>query len=312
VAGAKHACAIQSQFVTCWGANDSGQLGNGTTTPSPTPVYISANVLSGASSLAAGAAHTCAVVGSGTKAGVKCWGDNTYGQLGLGTVPTAAPFGSPTPVSVPGLTNVAAVAAGAYFTCALMNDGSVQCWGANEAGQLGNGSVSPASSSAVATPAAVAGLSGAVAIRAGGSSACAASGGNVHCWGSNAAGQLGSSAGSPSPAPVLVPGVGGVVGAVEFAVGTAHACSEAYFCWGDDLHGDLGDGKTSPSSAPVQVSGFPAGIRNSPVWTAGRDHTCIALSVLDGGAVLCWGGGARGQLGNGGTADSSTPVVVSP
>ena len=134
-----HACALLTDGgVKCWGANNNGQLGDGTTTPSATPVSVAA--LGGeAIAVAAGSEHTCAVLENG---GVQCWGSNGDGQLGDGTREQSS-----VPVDVSDLADaaVAITAGGAYgsgvgaHTCALLANGGVQCWGSNEAGQLGNG-----------------------------------------------------------------------------------------------------------------------------------------------------------------------------
>jgi len=140
-AGAHHACALLSDgTVKCWGANNFGQLGDGTDTESKVPVAVSD--LSGAVAVSAGGLHTCAVLSDET---VKCWGLNNHGQLGDGVTHELCPFYyegsdcSHLPVPVQGLTGVMAVSAGASHACALLSDGTVWCWGGNRSGQLGDG-----------------------------------------------------------------------------------------------------------------------------------------------------------------------------
>jgi alpha-tubulin suppressor-like RCC1 family protein len=295
-AGGAHTCALTSSGgVWCWGSNDSGQLGDGTTTDSTTPVAVSG--LSGVTAIAAGGAHTCALTGSG---GVWCWGANWAGQLGDSSFTSRS-----TPVAVSGLpSGVTAIAAGGIHTCALMSSGGVWCWGYNFYGQLGDGSFTSRS-----TPVAVSGLpSGVTAIAAGRLHTCALmSSGGVWCWGDNEFGQLGDGSFTFRSTPVAVSGLPSGVTAI--AAGRAHTCartsSGGVWCWGDNFYGQLGDGTTTDSTTPVAVSGLPSGVT---AIAAGYRHTC---ALTGSGEVRCWGDNYRGQLGDGTTTDSTTPVAVS-
>jgi alpha-tubulin suppressor-like RCC1 family protein len=116
----------------CWGYNEYGQVGDGTTTQRNAPVAVSG--LNNAVAIASGLLHSCALLADGT---VRCWGLNTVGQLGNDQEATAPPYGSPTPVQVVGISNAVGLAAGGHATCALLADGRARCWGSNATGQLG-------------------------------------------------------------------------------------------------------------------------------------------------------------------------------
>jgi len=194
--GRDSSCAIVSGSTPglyCWGRNDRGQLGDGTTTSSASPVHAG---LSGAVALVAvGAFHTCAVAGASRT--VWCWGFSGSGRLGLGD-------GSPTqvvsPMEVAGLMDVTALATGDSHTCAVIG-GDVRCWGANGSGQLGDGSMTDRSS-----PVAVVEVTQRIDVAAGVAFSCARrSNGPISCWGDNSSGQLGDGSGlAGSPRPRLV------------------------------------------------------------------------------------------------------------
>jgi alpha-tubulin suppressor-like RCC1 family protein len=299
-AGGYHTCALAANgTVRCWGDNSSAELGVGTITQRLAPVQV-AGLGGGIQAVAAKGAYTCALTSMGA---VRCWGDNSHGQLGDGTT-----IQRRTPVTVTGLgSGVRAIAAANLHTCALTAAGAVLCWGDNRYGQLGDGTTTQR-----LTPVAVAGLgSGVNAIAAGGDHACAVTtAGAVFCWGDNIAGQLGDGTRAQRDTPVLVSGLGSGVQAI--ALGYYHSCAlstgGAVSCWGYNAVGALGDGSTGDANhdrlTPVPVTGLGSGVHGI---AAGYEHTCATTAA---GAVLCWGWNVRGQLGDNTTTNRLTPVPV--
>ncbi|HEY3834733.1 MAG TPA: RCC1 repeat-containing protein, partial [Acidimicrobiia bacterium] len=244
-AGAWHTCALlNSGGVECWGDNELGELGDGTTTNRTTPVS-GLGLASGVAAVTAGQLHTCALTTAG---GVECWGYNGDGELGNGTTADSAK-----PVSVASLTTgVTQVSAGGYHTCAITSDDEAQCWGANDFGELGDGTTTTS-----AVPVAVTGLdNGAQSIAAGGLHTCViTNAGGAQCWGFNRDGELGDGTGVESDQPVDVAGL--TSGVARIAAGLAHTCAVtnagAAECWGDGEDGDLGDGANAMDLAPIGV-----------------------------------------------------------
>ncbi|MEZ4713867.1 MAG: hypothetical protein R3A44_42175 [Caldilineaceae bacterium] len=240
--------------------------------------------------------HTCGVTEAG---GMMCWGRNYSGELGDGTTTYSS---IPVAVSIVSGT-VDRVATGEGFTCVLLTTGPLQCWGANEFGQLGNGTTDP-----YLTPTAVSGLSSGVqGVAAGDAFVCAlTSAGDVFCWGKNAEGQLGDGTTTDRTTPVMVSNLPNPV--MALAVGTAHACAltnqDAVYCWGRNAERQLGNNATTNRSMPVLASGLPSGAAE---LAAGFGHTCVRTAA---GTVACWGNNGSGELGNGGTTDSGVPVTV--
>lgn len=297
-AGDWHTCALPpTGGVACWGQNIWGQLGGGTTAgQSSTPVNVVG--LTGAiTGLAAGERHNCALTPTG---GVKCWGDNLYGQLGNGSNNPSS-----TPVNVSGLTGgVTAIAAGYDHTCALTTGGDVKCWGGNLFGSLGNGSgnMSNAPADVVGLPSA-----GVTAIAANGNHTCALvldslRNTGVMCWGSNGHGESGTGATAPASAPAPVIGLS--AGITGIATGLYHTCAltaGGVSCWGYNLYGQLGDGTNTNRFTPVNVVGLEGG---ATILTVGTQHNCAAAGT-GASPLLCWGDNAFGQFGDGTTGNTS-------
>lgn len=293
-----HTCALLSGgTVQCWGRNIVGQLGTGTTTDSYTPVTVSG--LTGVTTVVAGGFHNCALLTGGA---VQCWGDNAIGQLGDGTTTTPRT----TPVAVSGVSNATALALGGDFSCALISDGTVKCWGGNGHGRLGDGVMPPGSSTPITTPVTVVGISTAIAITAGRGHACAVlSGGTVKCWGDNSAAMLGDGTTTSSATPVTTTGLSN---AVALTAGAVHTCARladnTVQCWGDNANGQVGPGSTDHSTTPATVLSFSANVQ---AVTTGSLHGC---GLFNDSTVGCWGSNESGQLGSAGFMRSSTISVV--
>jgi alpha-tubulin suppressor-like RCC1 family protein len=301
------ACAIAGDVDTpgpiwCWGANESGQLGNGTITSSSVPVRIATSATFG--DLDVGPHFVCAL--TALSGPVWCWGANESGQLGNGTT-----TGSSVPVRISSTLSFNTLAAGANFACGIVGnldkDGPVWCWGANESGQLGNGTTTSSS-----VPVRIASSLTFSSLAAGPNFVCGLVGrvdqpGRVWCWGANASGQLGNGTTANSSVPVAISS-GLLFG--DVAVGPNFACAYAgdagqVWCWGANESGQLGNGTTTGSSVPVATaSGAPIGDIN-----AGRHFACGFTGTS--GPVWCWGANESGQLGNGTTTASSVPVAIS-
>ena len=300
-AGLDHSCALLADgTLRCWGAGCRGQLGNGAIDGSEVPVPIGTPDL--VLGVGAGHGHTVAITRGET---LLSWGWNGYGQLGIGTTSPLAEPGATEPVDVPGLARIVAADLGLAHSCALDRDGLVWCWGANGAGQLGDGT-----SDVRSVPQPVRGLPGpARALALGDRHTCAiVEGSGVWCWGLNDTGQLGV---APSCAgmecdrervAVLV----GLPDAIGITAGSRHTCAldgeGAVWCWGSNDVGQLGLGAIG-GARPTPSA---VGLEGAEAITAGQNHTCALVE----GEARCWGRNAQGQLGDGAGSDSGTPVAL--
>lgn len=288
--GGFHVCAaLDDGTARCWGWGESGELGDGTLEQRSTPVEVIADAdglhpLAGVVEIAAGADHTCALLGDGT---IRCWGSNVYGQLGDGSTQD-----SPIPVVVTGIADAIGVGAGDDATCALLRDGSVECWGWNEAGQLGDGT--PESRP---LPGPVPGISTAVALAENDPSCALLADGSVVCWGYMAIGET-------MAGPSGVPGLAGIR-SVASAGNTACAVTDdgAALCWGANWAGELGMGIDSwPTDRPLPVVGIgPPGTDTDQPTAPGRPSVRFAVGrALQGGRVplaMTWAGSSDAGSG---------------
>jgi alpha-tubulin suppressor-like RCC1 family protein len=329
-AGSAHSCFIlDNGSVKCWGANASGQLGLGNTNNRGDGLNEMGDNLTAVDlgtgrtvrDIEAGDNHTCAILDNES---VKCWGANASGQLGLGDTnnrgDASGEMGDTLlSVDLGTLRTAKAIASGYAHTCAILDNESVKCWGANTSGQLGLGNTNnrgDESSQMGDSLTAVDLGTGrtAKAIAAGYQHTCVIlDNESVKCWGLNDKGQLGI--GSNSGSNVKMGDGSGEMGdslpAVDLGSGrTAKAISAGYQhtcvildnasvnCWGNGLNGQLGRGENKtekrPKSDPIDLGSG----RNAKAIVTGNSHTCV---MLDNSSTKCWGYNASGQLGLGDT-----------
>jgi alpha-tubulin suppressor-like RCC1 family protein len=245
--GSLHTLALKDDgSLWAWGRNSYGELGDGTTTDSTTPVQV-LNITD-VVAIAGGGYHTLALRADGT---VWAWGYNGSGQLGDGTTTKKT-----TPVQVSTLTDVVAIAGGYYHTLALKADGTLWAWGDNEYGQLGDGTTADRT-----TPVQVSPLTNLIAIAGGGEhSLVLKDDGTVWAWGYNYYGQLGDGTTENKKTPIQV---STLTKMVAIAAGSSHTLAlradGTLWAWGYNYHGQLGDGTTTQRTTPVPVSG-PGGV----------------------------------------------------
>ncbi|OGP17950.1 MAG: hypothetical protein A2V21_306990 [Deltaproteobacteria bacterium GWC2_55_46] len=215
-AGGSHTCALLADSTAvCWGSSSVDQLGNeDTITGAASNIPVAVTGLANTTSISAGTNHTCAVINSGA---VRCWGDNSSGQLGsfwtiISLIPVINDTNSRTPLTVTGVSSATAVAAGLAHSCAVLSSGKTVCWGENANGQLGNG---------------------------------------------NVIGFVPPGAGATSTSTIVPVEAVGITSAEEAAAGLFHSCARlsnsSVLCWGDNSNGQLGNGSTISSTIPAQV-----------------------------------------------------------
>jgi len=289
--------------VWAWGANDDGELGDGTTTPSLYPVQVSGLGDHTIVAISAGQYHSLALDSDGT---VWVWGNNDVGQLGNGT--TAS---STVPVQVPALAGktITHISGGAWGSMVLASDGTVWSWGYNHDGQLGDGTVTNRD-----TPVQVVagwGQRTITSVTMGYVNGLAiASDGTVWSWGTNLHGEIGDGTTDPRPTPVQVTPTWGsrtVTGLANRMRSTLAVASDGtLWGWGQNASGELGDGTTDSRLAPVQING---GWGNRAI-TSVQAGDASTVALVSDGTVWAWGDNSDGQLGDGTTAAHSVPEPV--
>ncbi|HEY0251165.1 MAG TPA: hypothetical protein VGC41_06540, partial [Kofleriaceae bacterium] len=276
--GSEHACAVRDDgSVWCWGRNDFGQVGDGTTTDRVSPMQV--HGVANAKQVVAGDTHSCAIDATGA---VFCWGHNASGQLGDGSTTD-----SKEATKVTGITGATALGTGYQHTCALVGDG-VQCWGGNTAGELGDGTFTQRSNPQPVPAVA----SGVIEIGSQDQTVCAVkTDGTVWCWGENYFGELGTGTPSnPNPTPAAIPTITGAlhVGLMEQA-GCA-VTATGTMCWGHNQHGELGTGNNPDEIRAPTATQVPATL---VALQGGDTHICGHDAA---GIAWCWGNGNDGRL----------------
>jgi alpha-tubulin suppressor-like RCC1 family protein len=302
-AGSFHSLALDTKgHGWGWGFNTDGQLGNGTTINSTTPVAVIMPSGVAFSALSCGGRHSLALDTSGH---AWAWGFNADGELGNGTTGTST---TPVAVSMPTGSSFKAIAAGGDGqSLALDTSGTAWGWGYNGDDELGNGTTSNSTTPVKVTmPSGVAFRS----ITTGGDHSLALDAtGRAWGWGHNVYGQLGNGTTRTSSTPLAVHMPSGVA-FIAIAAGVFHSLAidttGHIWSWGSNGHGQLGNGSTTNSATPLAVT-MPAGVTLRAV-AAGADFSL----VLDkSGNAWAWGYNGEGELGDGKTASTTSPVAVS-
>ncbi|NDE16565.1 hypothetical protein EBZ80_16705 [bacterium] len=325
-----YSCAIlQDGSLKCWGRNEYSQLGySDTTTRGNTSGSMASlaalNLGTGAvaAQVATGDFHTCAILGNGS---VKCWGSNLSGQLGIDSSTTSTTLASTSAVNLGSGRTAIQIAAGRSHTCAVLDNGTLKCWGMNDVGQLGYDNttyvgMSAGSMAALGTVNLGTGRK-AVKVTAGDRHTCALlDDSTVKCWGLNDNGQLGyndttnrgATAGSMAALSAVTASTSTFT---DISAGFTHTCgittSGQLLCWGANSSGQLGygdttnRGNTAGSMASLGAVNIGTG-RTAVQVSSGVGHTCV---IRDDGAAMCWGWNSNINILG---IDSASTSVTSP
>lgn len=298
--GSAHGCGIESNVAYCWGANNGlGQLGNGQADGSqrmPVPVSGSQQF----ASIGVGANFTCALTPAGA---AWCWGSELSGWLGDGVIGATNGDFKTIPTAVLGGVTFASLSVGKEHTCGLTAGGAAWCWGANESGQLGDGSQTTR-----AQPVQVTGGLTFAKISAGNAVTCAmTSAGKAYCWGS--ANRVGDAtpANQSKTSPYALPSTNSFT---EISAGWTHSCAisttGAAYCWGDNFYGGIGNGTSGSSTAQRGVTAVSGGLAFSRIMA--KDYTTCGVTTAN--ALYCWGYNNYGKVGDGTQTNRVTPTLV--
>jgi len=291
--GYKMTCGIRtSEEVFCWGNNEYGQVGDGTSEQRNTPTPIDERLAW--NSINSMVNHSCGILSNRSGA---CWGNNEYGQVGDGT---SEQRNTPTPIDGGHL--MKQINGGFQHTCLISVAGTIKCWGRSNFGQLGDGSTSDQS-----TPNDISLQLDWDDLTAGSYHTCATTtSGEAYCWGLNQFGQLGNGTtnNKSNPVPVSEDNIWTIISAGLYHTCGINQSGEAY-CWGLNDEQQLGSDR-GQSQWP-----YPDKVKTANFWvhiSAGRSHSC---GLNDLGKAFCWGSNEYGQLGDSSQTDRSQPVPVS-
>ena len=309
-AGTYNGCAIlEDQSMVCWGDNEYGQLGDGTTTGSAVPIYVNVAANETPVEVTVGQVTACALMESGN---IYCWGSGYYGKMGNGESWNDDYVNTEMrQVLLPEGQGGQTVSISGGHICTILDNGDVYCWGRGNQGQLGYGGTSNRN---IPTKVNLPGQRSAIAISTGAFMTCAITrDGMGYCWGENDEGQLGNGTTNSrrmTPAEVLFPS--GYT-PVSISAGDDFACAlmdnRKVMCWGENNDGRLGQGPlgTDDETTPVWVI-----MENSETAHFLDIGTKSACMILDSGETKCWGTNEEGQIGQGDTDIDyySTPTEV--
>ncbi len=323
--GETHTCAIEEGVLFCWGGDSQGQLGYDSLSDELTAVRVSPNTSLGfhnldVTAVSAGGAVTCAIEG-----GVLfCWGANSTGQLGIGTVSAQESTVRKVSSGPDGFVNdsVSSVSVTGSGVCAIRL-GVVYCWGANGLGAVGNGVVTDVSNPHPRTPRKVVDngdfVNSGVTSVTRGLTTCAIRNGEVFCWGAGSSGQIGNGTvtlANSRPLKVSSGSNGFANNNVESVTSTgvsvcavrSESGSRVMYCWGSGGYGNFGNGtQTIAQSTPTKVSNT-GGMTNASVTS---HHVGNASCAVDSGSVFCFGSNGYGQVGDGTITQRTSPTEVS-
>lgn len=282
---------LQSGQVKCWGANGTGELGNGTTTSKAAPSTITGDRQF--TTVAASGATSCGLDGAGK---AWCWGWHGWAYGGPNTIVTE-------PFALPGGLSFTQFVDFGLTKCGLQSSGQVWCWGGGWNGQRGDGTTS---SSPGPTRVLISDPVTQISAKFGEHGCALSAASDLYCWGMNQYGQLGDGTLVNRSSPIKI-------ASFKFSsvsAGNAHTCALATdgtaYCWGRNVNGQLGDGTTADKKVPTPVA---LGLKFTRIST-GLNHTC-AITAQPAGKMYCWGDGNSGKLGNGSAwGSASAPSSV--